>query len=334
MSNVKLPPLTSSELANLWMTYQEKTMIIRFLEYFLEDKQDYKELFELYYSRSLKSVERIKEIFENEGAVIPIGFTKDDVNVGVPKLYDHMFEVMYIRLMSQIETGLFALHSTMSYREDVRNFFVEATAEAQDIYNQSTQILLETGVIAKPPYVSMPKEVHFVHAQNYIGGLSWFSEKRSLNTIEVSLIQHAVDTNLVGMQLMIGFAQVANNKEAQQHFVSGMKLSKKIETELGDILRDSYIEPPATHAGKATNSTVPPFSDKLMMYNTSLLSTFGLGSNALGGAFSLRSDLPLKMLQLAKDIYSLAKEGGKIMIKNGWLEEPPQIEDRDQLTKK
>lgn len=59
----------------------------------------------------------------------------------------------------------------------------------------------------------------------------------------MSLIQHAVDTNLVGMQLMIGFAQVANNKEAQQHFVRGMKLSKKIETELGDILRHSYIEP-------------------------------------------------------------------------------------------
>jgi len=66
MSTSKLPPLTSSELANLWMTYQEKTMILRFLEYFLEDKQDYKELFELYYSRSLKSVAQIKEIFENE----------------------------------------------------------------------------------------------------------------------------------------------------------------------------------------------------------------------------------------------------------------------------
>ncbi|MFE8061451.1 DUF3231 family protein [Priestia aryabhattai] len=334
MSTSKLPPLTSSELANLWMTYQEKTMILRFLEYCLEGKEDHKELFELYYSYSLNITEQIKEILEHEGAVIPLGFTKHDVNLGVPKLFDPMFEVMYVRLMAQIETGLFALHSTMSYREDIRSFFVNATAEAQQIYNQSTQILLETGVIAKPPYVSMPKEVRFVHEQNYIGGLSWLSEKRSLNTIEVSLIQHAVDTNLVGMQLMIGFAQTASNKEAQQHFVNGMKLSKKIETELGDILRHSYIEPPATHAGKATSSTISPFSDKLMMYNTSLLSTFGLGSNALGGAFSLRSDLPLKMLQLAKDIYFFAKEGGKVMIQNGWLEEPPQIEDRNQLTKK
>jgi hypothetical protein len=235
--------------------------------------------------------------------------------------------------MSQIETGLFALYSNMSYRKDIRQFFKRLTAEAQELYDQSTHLLLEAGVISRPPYVSMPQEVHFVKDTNYMDGLKWVSEKRSLNTIEVSLIQHAVDTNLVGMQLMIGFAQVANEQKVRKYFVKGMELSKKIETELGDVLRHSYIEPPATHAGKATTSTVPPFSDKLMMYTTSLLSTFGLGSNAIGGAFSLRSDLPVKMLQLGKDIYNFAKEGGKIMIQHGWMEEPPQIEDRNQLTK-
>ncbi len=93
------------------------------------------------------------------------------------------------------------------------------------------------------------------------------------------------------------------------------------------------IEPPATHAGKATTSKVAPFSDKLMMYNTNLLASFGLGSNALGGGFSLRSDLPAKMALNAKDIFTFAQDGGKIMIKKGRMEEPPQIEDRNQLTK-
>jgi hypothetical protein len=135
------------------------------------------------------------------------------------------------------------------------------------------------------------------------------------------------------MQLMIGFAQVAHDHQVRNYFVKGMELSRKVETALGEFLRQDYIEPPATHAGKATNSTVAPFSDKLMMYNTSLLSTFGLGSNALGGAFSLRSDLPAKMALLAKDIFDFAKLGGRIMVKNGWMEEPPQGEDRNQLTK-
>jgi nitrogen fixation protein len=35
----------------------------------------------------------------------------------------------------------------------------------------------------------------------------------------------------------------------------------------------------------------------------------------------------------AKDIFTFAQDGGKIMIKNGWMEEPPQIEDRNRLTK-
>ncbi|MDQ0243380.1 hypothetical protein J2S09_000916 [Bacillus fengqiuensis] len=332
MNHSKHIPLTSSELATLWTTFQEKTMVMRFLEHFLEHNENEQQILQLHYDRAAESVEFIKNIFHHEGAVVPIGFTEDDINKGTPKLYDFMFDVMYLRLMSQIETGLFALYSTMSYREDIRQFFKRVTAEAQETYDQSTHVLLEAGIIARPPFVSMPTEVHFVQDTNYLDGFHLFGEKRSLNTIEVSLIQHAIDTNLVGMQLMIGFAQVANEKEIQKHFVKGMELSKKLETELGDILRHSYIEPPATHAGKATSSTVAPFSDKLMMYNTSLLSTFGLGSNALGGAFSLRNDLPLKMVQLGQDIYSFAKEGGKIMIKNGWLEEPPQIEDRNQLT--
>ncbi|GAA3314742.1 hypothetical protein GCM10020331_008060 [Ectobacillus funiculus] len=33
-------PITSSELANLWMAYQEKTMIIRILDHFIEHADD------------------------------------------------------------------------------------------------------------------------------------------------------------------------------------------------------------------------------------------------------------------------------------------------------
>ncbi|MEK5390261.1 MULTISPECIES: DUF3231 family protein [Heyndrickxia] len=63
-----------------------------------------------------------------------------------------------------------------------------------------------------------------------------------------------------------------------------------------------------------------------MMFNTNLLTSFSLGSNALGGAFSLRNDIPVKMAILAKDIFTFSQDGGKIMIKNGWMEEPPQVE--------
>jgi hypothetical protein len=327
-------PITSSELANLWMAFQEKTMMLRVLEHFIEHSdQEGKQLLSSHYNGATKNIEMISNIFQQEGAVIPIGFTESDVNKGVPKLFDFFYDIMYLNLMTKVEMSLYALFTGMSYRKDIEDLFIGMTTESQLMNSQATQFLLEKGVLVRAPFVQMPKQVNFVQDKDYLDGINWFSETRSLNTIEVSLIHHSIETNLVGMQLMIGFAQVAAGKEVQKYLTKGMELSKKIEIDLGEFLRQSYIEPPATHAGKATTSKVAPFSDKLMMYNTNLLAAFGLGSNALGSGFSLRSDLPVKMALNAKDIFTFAQDGGKIMIKNGWMEEPPQIEDRNQLTK-
>ncbi len=53
----------------------------------------------------------------------------------------------------------------------------------------------------------------------------------------------------------------------------------------------------------------------------------------IGTSFSLRKDLPLKMAMIAKDVFNFANDGGDLMIKYGWTEEPPQMEDRTQLSK-
>lgn len=334
-TNANHIPLTSSEIGNLWMTYQEKTMLLRFLEYFLEhaEDQEIQQILQTAYDLSGQMVESIKNIFQQEGAVIPLGFTANDVNKGVPKLFDFLYEPMFLHMMGKIEASLFAMYSTMSYRQDIRQLYKQLTANAQDMFDQCTQFLLEKGVLVRPPFMTMPKEVTFIKDKDYLSGLNFLKEKRSLNAIEISLIHHAIETNLTGMQLMIGFAQVASDKQVKEYFVKGMKMSKDIETTLGEYLREDYIEPPATHAGKATNSTIAPFSDKLMMYITNLLGSFGIGSNALGGAFCLRNDLLVAMARIAQNIVPFIKEGGEIMIKNGWMEESPQVENRKQLTK-
>ncbi|WLD94422.1 DUF3231 family protein [Alkalihalobacillus sp. AL-G] len=334
MVNSNHIPLSSSELGNLWMAYQELTMKLRFIEYFLEHAEDQEahQLLQDNYNSTTQIIAEITNIFQQEGAVIPVGFTENDVHTGVPKLFDFSFDVMFLHLISKVETSLNALFSGMSYRLDVNQLFIQLTANAQESNQASTQYLLKKGVLTRPPYVSMPTEVEFVREKKYMTGVNWFQKNRALNTIEISLLHHAIETNLTGLQLMIGFAQVANDNEVKKYFTRGMDLSLKVETKLGEFLRNEYIEPPASPAGKATNSTVSPFSDKIMMYITNLLSSFGLGSNALGGAFSLRSDLPFTMTRIGKDIYDFAKEGGKIMVKNGWMEEPPQVEDRSKLT--
>jgi hypothetical protein len=70
-----------------------------------------------------------------------------------------------------------------------------------------------------------------------------------------------------------------------------------------------------------------------MMYVISLISSSALGFNALGTSFSMRGDLHIKLAVIVKNTFTYSKKGGKMMIKHGWMEEPPQMLDRNQLTK-
>ena len=327
--------LSSGELGTLWLTYQQKTMVQRMLEYFIEQADDNqaKEIMQNAHMKVINYLEDIKAILKSEGAVIPIGFKEEDVNIGVPKLYDNMFDIMFCRLVSSISMGLHTLHMSMAYRKDIVLFYKELTAFTQSVYDECVDYLQENDVLPRPPAVSMPKSVEFADGTNYMSGFNLFSEKRALNTVEVAHLYNAIESNIIGMQMITGFAQVANEPEVKKYFIKGKELAKKIVTDFTQIFLQSDIQPPSTWGANATDSKVAPFSDKLMMYCTSIFCGFGLGSNALGTAFSLRSDLPVTMANIAKDVLTYGRDGGKIMAKNGWLEEPPSMQDRNDLTK-
>src|SRR5699024_4170108 len=204
---------------------------------------------------------------------------------------------------------------------------------AQDVCEKTTQLLLQKGALPKSPPVNMPESAEFTKGKDYRSGFKLMGHRRSLNTVEVAYIYETIESNVLGMKLMEGFAQAAEEKEAQKYFNQGKELSKKIISKFSETFLDSDINPSSSSAGLVTNSTTPPFSDKLMMYNTSLLTSFGFGSNALGTSFSLRKDLSLKMLDIGKDMFNFASNGGDLMVKYGWTEEPPQMSDRSKLSK-
>jgi hypothetical protein len=328
-------PLSSSELGNIWQAYQEKSMNLHVLEHFIENSNEStaKGILQSAYNIESKNKKTIEAIFQNAGAVIPVGFTEKDVFKNVPRLFDESFDLMYVRNLSKILIGLYALHMGMSYREDICELYKDFTSDSQMIYSQTTQYLLDKGVLSRPPIIPMPNEVEFVEDTSYTNGLKFFGSKRILNTVEIGLVYQSLETNILGMQLMTGFAQVAKNSDAKKYFQRGIGLAKKQISIMSELLLESDIPAPSTWTGIVTNSTIAPFSDKMMMYNTNLLAIFGLGSNSVGAGFSFRGDLLLKMGLIITNIFDFAKDGGELMIKHGWMEEPPQAADRTKLSK-
>ncbi|MCA1319521.1 DUF3231 family protein [Bacillus tianshenii] len=317
--------LSSSEIGNLWMTYQQKTMLARILEHFLETQmqEQLKEPIQSYYDEELKFINEIKMIFEKEKIAIPMGYVSNDVIYGTPRLYDEYFDLLFLRIMMKVTIGLNALHLTMTYREDITDLFMRISNLSHNTYNSTTQFLLKEGILARPPMIPMPEKVEFVKGEGYMAGFNLLSEKRPLNAIELSMLYQGIESNILGFQLLKGFEQVTEDKDVKKYFKEGKDLAKKIIDTFSEILLKSDFQPPAVAWGNPTLSTKAPYSEKLMMYLTSLLSSFGLTSNALGTSFSMRSDLPTTMTMIAKDIFDYAKDGGKLMIKHGWMEEPP-----------
>ncbi|MEW8971016.1 MAG: DUF3231 family protein [Mesobacillus sp.] len=328
-------PISSSEVGTLWQTYQEKTLIMRFLEYFIQkaDDQESRNLLGGLWQELNFYVKEMEKVFDEQGMVKPVGFTSDDVNIEAPKLYDNGFDIMFIRVLKQVSMGLYTLNMNMAYNNKVMAIYEGLTTITQKIYKLATNYLLEKGILSLPPKVAMPKKTEFIESKKYMKGMKLFGDKRVLNDLEVGILHHNLESNNIGMKLITGFAQCARNKEVKQYFLQGKELAKKQMKMMEKILEDSDITPIVSPGGTVTTSTVPPFSDKMMMHCIYILNGFGLVGAGSGAFFSLRNDLSMKSILLAKDVFFFAQEGIEIKIKNGWFEEPPQMEDRAAIIK-
>ena len=326
--------LTSSELGTVWMTYQSTSALLVIFDLLKEKTidQEAQNILNNYITECADIKNKTVNIFNNEKAVIPLGFIEADISREVPPLFDDLFNIMFLRKMMKMNFRHSAVSLGMSYMKEVNDLLKLNYDVANKYYIATTNYLLGKGVLPRPPYVTMPTKVEFIEDKNYMCGLNPLSDKRQLNTIEVGYINDGIEDNIFIMQLMIGFAQVAKESEVKEYFIEAKELAKDIITSLSAILLESDIQPPGTWAGKATDSTVAPFSDKLMIYICSLISSSAMGYTALGTSFSMRSDLQTKLALMAKNIMDFSKEGGKIMIKHQWMEAPPQMEDRNKLT--
>ncbi|MBC5637820.1 DUF3231 family protein [Ornithinibacillus sp. BX22] len=320
--------MSSAELGALWMTYHKKTMILRMLEYFIEkaDDEEAKNLMSGLWEQLHSKVTVMETMFQNEGAALPEGFTKEDVNLDAPMLWENGFDILFSRILKEISTGMYALHLSISYKEDIVQFYKQLSEITETYYNQFTQYLLEKSFLPRPNFITMPKSIDFITDNQYMKGTNILGHKRPLNTIEFGVLYRALENNIIGTQLMKGFAQCAKDKDVQKYFTKGMVLSQEIKKEIEGILLKDNIQPPSSSGGTVTSSTIAPFSERLMMFCNFLLGSFSLGGQGFSATFLWRNDVTTKIGAQGKDILGYTREGLVLMMDKGWLEEPPKME--------
>lgn len=326
--------LSSSEIANLWRTCSMFSMIACIKRFFLQhvQDQDIKSLIEYGLSIADIRVSIAADFLKKDKRVVPQGFGDQDVDLAAPALFSDGFCLYY--LSNQVKMGLNvnSMACTMASRPDIRDFYSQCVESTLRFWERISDTMLSKGMLIRPPYVATVEKVDIVKKQGFLGGL--FGQERSLLAIETEQLYFGTTTNEVGRTLLTGFRQTAKSSAVRSYMERGIKLAGKYIKLFGDKLREGNISSPMhwDAFGNVTDSTVPPFSDKLMMFHTVLLNTIAIVNYGVSLSSSMRSDLVTTYAGIIPEVASYTEDGVNIMIDNGWLEEPPRVLDRDKLS--
>ncbi|WLD92863.1 DUF3231 family protein [Alkalihalobacillus sp. AL-G] len=326
--------LTAPEIANIWSQYQNDTMAICVYKYMLKIVEDVSIRPILEYSLSLAEnhITKLKDYFTQEGFPVPHGFTYNDVDRTAPRLFSDELCLTYTYIMCVNGLAGYAAALTTNMRRDVRDYFVQCQNETMDLFNKSLDLLLEKGIVSRPPFINPSNKFEFIEQQKFMAGI--LGGKRPLNCIEISNVFWDLKKIQLSKSLTMAFAQVAKSQEVKEYLWRGAEIySKHIEV-YESILSQNNLPHPKSEEAEITNSTIAPFSDRLMMYHKSLLgsTTIGMYGSAIGTA--QRADLVTHFTRLMGEMAKYMEDGLNIMIEKKWAEQPPLADDREELGKK
>ncbi|WP_066295332.1 DUF3231 family protein [Bacillus sp. FJAT-29937] len=326
-------PLTAAEMSSLWLQYIDDTLAVCVNRYFLEKVEDeeVRPIVEWTLDTAKENISIAQKLFKKEDFPIPVGFTEQDVNPQAPRLFSDTFFLMYLRQLSILAMVTNSSALGLAARPDVVDFHKRVLKKAVELQDRTRDLMLKQGTYIRPPYISTPERIDFVEKQHFLAG--FFGKKRSITSVEITHLFLNTQTNSIGKALITGFAQTAQNEEVKKYFLKGKDLSQKFVETFSNILIKEDLPAPMGWDSAVSDSTANVFSDKLMMYHITAMIAAGIGNFGMALAASSRRDLGLKYASLIPEISLYAEDGAKIMIKHGWMEEPPQSDDNDELVK-
>jgi hypothetical protein len=119
----------------------------------------------------------------------------------------------------------------------------------------------------------------------------FLGEKRSLLAQEISNLFYSITTNNIGKRLLMGFQQTTASEQVRNYMSRGISLADELIDAFRSIMLHEDVSVAAHWDDMVNESTVPPFSNRLMMYHSILISSASISSYVTASIYSPRHDL-------------------------------------------
>lgn len=331
MADTTKIPLIASEITGIWNSYMGESLLKCMLKYFVNRVEDNDTLIVMQDTIKLSEqrVEVLKGFFNKEKLPLPEAFSEDDVNINAPRLFTDAFYLQYLGYTSRVAMQNYTLTLNQIARSDVRDYFSKCIYEYIYLYNRSADLRLAKGIFIRSPRVEVPKKVQFVQSKSFM--VDWFEEKRPLLTIEITHAFSIIFANIIRKTFLTGFMQVCNDKKVSDYITTGIAISTKQTGVLNSILTNENIPITSSSDSYVTDSITSPFSEKLMLNKIIIMCSAEITGMGMALADIRRSDLTAICMKFTSQILKHSKNGGEIMIENGWYEQPPQSIKHENL---
>lgn len=332
--NTEISNLTSAEMGKLWTTFIGNTMGKCVLSYYLEHAEDKDIIKVLEYALGLCEtyIQDIKTIFNQENFPIPVGFTDEDVNLGAPRLFNDEFYLYYLQYIGRAGMSIYSTAIPLVTRTDISDFFVKSLSDTVKLMVDVKNILKSKGLLMNAPAMPNPKEVDFVNKQSFLNG--YLGDVRPLHGLEIAHLYENINNDVTSKALITGFSQVAKHEKVRKFFERGRNINKKHIEMLSKKLNEDNLPSPALLDHFVTSSTIPPFSDKLMVFHKMDMFSMKIREYANGASLNGRRDIGSLYARCLMDVSLYVEDGANILIDHGWMEQPPIAVDRDNLSSK
>ncbi len=320
--------LSSVEMGKLWATYFGNSMSVQILTYFLRHCEDehIKTLLQNGVTLSKDFMQRINKIFEVENFPVPIGFTKDDVYLDAPRLYEDTFYPHYLKYAAKAGMSMYSAALPIVIREDIREFFAYANQCTTILLGQINNVLFEKKLIAKPPIIPTPKGPDYIKNQNYLKG--FIGDVRPLHALEITHLYDNIENNTTSKALLLGFYQTVQDEKIKALFKRGLDMTDKAVKQYIEKLHVENLPSPSYIDHLVTTSKYPPFSDKIMLFHK--VDMFAMKIRSFGNSLAVNGIRELSMLygRTLINIGLFVDDGANILIDKGWMESPPKAFNR------
>lgn len=321
--------LSTPEISSLWKTYIQNTATLCITKHFIHYVQDseIKPLLKEQANLSEKFAEKAKSIFDKEGLPVPKGFSDEDLNLSAPPLYTDLYGLSFVYRLNQMVLSDYATMATKVAREDIVEYFYDCIKYTAKLYKKALNLMLSKGIYDRPPKINYPDRAEFISKPDSLLDI-WIGERRPLNALELGEIFYIIERNYIGLLLLMGFIQVTKDKEIKEFLIKGKDLAQKQIDIFNKILYEEEHLGNIPVSIEVTDSTISPFSDRLMMFLVATTISTGIYLAAYALSVSMRKDLAAHYSSIMIKIMRYGGEGTKIMINRGWMEQPPQAFDR------